>query len=207
MRLVLKLIFFAAAITVLCWLAPRIAESINRATAAGSTPDASRAYALFSIYLITAAALAVFVAWEISQFFGWQAARLFLGGGRINSFTPAVWKAERLCRDQKPLEAIGVLREYLAAHPRHWRIAVWIAEIYQRDLKDPLPAALEYEQLLKRRLPRTARAWIMVRLAACHLLLRDLDQSAGLLRNVIKEFPRTPAAETAARRLARLSGS
>ena len=75
MRLLLKLIFYAAAIAALCWLVGETAASFNRATAMGSTPDASRAYALFSVYLIAGAALAMFVAWDVSQLIGWQAER------------------------------------------------------------------------------------------------------------------------------------
>jgi len=204
MRLVPKLLFYAIAITALCWLVPQIAASFNRATAAGSTPDASRAYALFSVYLITSAVLGIFVAWDVTQFFGWQAERLFLGGGRLSRLTPAWWTSERLRKDGNADEAVRVLREMFVAHPRQWRLSVRIAEIYQHDLDNPLAAALEYEELLNRRLPRPARAWLMVRLAACYLLLRRSDESAAQLRNVIEEFPHTPAAEKAGRRLARM---
>ena len=204
MRLLLKLLFYAAAIAGLCWLVPQIAAHFERATGADSTPDASRALALFAVYLITGIALALVVAWDVSHFFGWQAERLFLGGGSVASFTPVLWKAERLRKQTEPLEAIRALRDYLTAHPRQWRIAVRIAEIYQHDLANPLAAALEYEEILRRRLPRPARAWLMVRLAACYLLLRRTDESAEMFRRVMAEFPRTPAAGKAMRRLARM---
>ena len=123
MRLTLKLICYAAALIALGWLVPQIEASFVRATGAGSTPDASWAYALFSVYLLASAALATFLAWDISRFFGWQAGRLFWSGGRVAAITPAWWKAERLCREQRPIEAIEALREYLKAHPRHWRVA------------------------------------------------------------------------------------
>ncbi len=204
MRVILRLLFYAAVIAALCWLVPQIAASFNRATAAGSTPDASRAYALFSVYLIVGGTLAVFVAWDVSRFLGGLAGQLFWGGRRIASITPAWWKAERLCKEQQPLEAIRVLRDYLNAHPRHWGVAVRIAEIYQHEIKDPLPAALEYEELLKQRLPDAARAKIMLRLAACRLLLREAEPASAMLRQVIEKFPRTPAAKKAARRLERM---
>ena len=203
MRLLAKLFFYAADIAALCWLVPQIAASFHRATAANSTPDASRAYALFAVYLLTGAALALFAAWDASRFLGEMAGRLFWSGGRIASITPAWWKAERLCREQQPLEAIRVLRDYLNSHPRQWRASVRIAEIYQHEIEDALPAALEYEELLKQRLPDTARAEIMLRLAACYLRLHRPEDSAAKLREVIETFPRTPAAEKAARRLAR----
>lgn len=204
MRLLLKLLFYAAAIAALCWFVPQIATSFNRATAAGSTPDASRAYALFALYLLAGAVLAIFAAWDAAHFFGDMAGRLFWSGGRIASLTPAWWRAERLCKERQPLDAIRVLRDYLNTHPRQWRISVRIAEIYQHEIEDALPAALEYEELLKQRLPDTARAEITLRLAACYLLLHRPDDSAAKLREVIETFPRTPAAEKAERRLARM---
>lgn len=204
MRLILKLIFYAAAVAALCWLVRQIGVSFDRATALSSTADASRAYALFSVYLIAGAALAMFVAWDVSQFLGWQAESLFLGGGRLSGLTPAWWRSERLCKAGEADEAVRVLREASSAHPRQWRLAVRIAEIYQHDLNNPLAAALEYEEILKRRLPRPARAWLMVRLAACYLVLRRVEESAVKLREVMDQFPRTPAAQKAERRLARM---
>lgn len=204
MRPLAKIIFYVAAISALCWLVPQIAASFNRATAAGSTPDATRAYSLFAVYLLAGAALALFVAWDVSQFFGWQAERLFLGGGSLSSLTPTWWKADRLRREQQVDEAIRVLRDAFEAHPRQWRLGVRIAEMYQHDLNNPLAAALEYEHLLQARLPRQARAWLMVRLGTCYLLLRRLEDAEAKLREVSEKFPNTPAAEKAERRLARM---
>ena len=207
MRLVLKLTFYAVAVTALCWLVPQIAASFNRATAAGSTPDASRAYAMIAVYLLIGAAVAMFAAWDASRFFGELAGRLFWSGGRIASITPAWWKAERLCKERQPLEAIRVLRDYLNTHPRQWRAAVRIAEIYQHEIEDKLPAALEYEELLKQRLPDSARAEIMLRLATCYLLLQRSDDAAAKLREVIEKFPRSLSAEKAERRLLRMTAN
>jgi signal transduction histidine kinase len=204
MRLVLKLVVYAAAIGMLCWLARQIGVGIDRATEFPPTSEASRAYALFSLYLVTGAALAMFVAWDVSQFLGWQAERLFLGGGRLPGLTPAWWKAERLCKSGQTDEAVRILRDASDSHPRQWRINVRIAEIYQHNLANPLAAALEYEELLKRRLPRPARAWLMVRLAACYLVLHRVEESAMKLRAVMEQFPKTPAAKKAEQRLARM---
>lgn len=205
MRLFLKLLFLGLAMAALAWLVPQIAASFNRATATGSTDDGTRAYALFSGYLLVSAALAVFLAREVAVFSGGLVARLFLGGGRLGRFTPVFWRAERLRRQAGPLDAVRVLREQLIAHPRQWRLAVRIAEIYQQDLGNPLAAALEYEAALQQRLPRPVQAELMVRLAACYLLLRRPDESAALLRRVVEAFPRTTVAGTAERRLARMN--
>jgi hypothetical protein len=205
MRLFLKLLCLGLAMATLVWLVPQIVASFNRATAAGSTDDATRACVLFSGYLLASAALAVFLAREVAVFSGGLVARLFVGGGRIGRFTPAFWRAERLRRQAAPLDAVRVLREQLIAHPRQWRLAVRIAEIYQQDLGNPLAAALEYEAVLQQRLPQPVQAELMVRLAACYLLLRRPDESTALLRRVVEAFPRTTAAGTAERQLARMN--
>jgi hypothetical protein len=205
MRLLLKLAFYAAAIAALWWLLPQIAASLNRATEAASTADASQGYALFAVYLIIGTALGLFVAWDVSRLLGELAGSLFVGGGKLPSLTPVLWKADRLREQGEPLKAVNTLRAHLQAHPRQWYIAVRIAELYQHALEDPLSAALEYEALLQQRLPRSARAKILLRLAACQLLLRKGDQSAATLRELIANFPQSNAAEKARRRLARMN--
>lgn len=206
MRVLLKLIGYVALVAALCWLLPRIATGFQRATEAGNAPEATRAWFFFVGYLLAGAVLAVFVAWDVSRFFGGIAGQLFWGGGRLASITPAWWKAERLCRDKQPLEAIRVLREHLKSHPKHWAAAVRIAEIYEHQLNDALAAALEYESLLNQRLPKSARAEILLRLAACHLLRHQADECAARLQEVIADFPGTSAAAKAERRLARIQG-
>jgi len=205
MFIALRLGFYVGAITADLWLLPQIRESLNQAAEAASPADASRGYAIFAVYLVVGTILGLVVAWDVSRLVGEFAGSLFVGGGRLPSITPALWKADRLRAQNKPLEAVNTLREYLNARPRQWYVAVRIAELYQDDLNDPLSAALEYEALLRRRLPRAARAELMLRLASCNLLLRKTDQSASLLRELIQRFPGSPAALAAQRRLARIT--
>jgi len=205
MRIALKVLFYALTVAALWGLLPRIAASLNRAAEAATTADASRGYALFALYLLIGTALGILMAWDASHLLGEFAGRLFVGGGRLPSVTPVLWKADRLRTQGQPLKAVHSLREHLRANPRQWYVAVRIAELYQHSLEDPLSAALEYDQLLKHRLPRSARAEILLRLAACQLLLRKGNLSASTLRELIGTFPRSKAAEKARRRLARIT--
>ena len=205
MRVVLRVIFYIVAITALWWLLPRISANLNEATEAASTAAASRGYALFAIYLLVGAGVALLVAWDVSRALGTFAGSLFVGGGRLPSITPVLWKADRLCAKGQSLEAITILRDYLNGHPRQWYVGVRIAELYQQAQNDPLSAALEYQQLLGRRLPNPARAELMLRLAACELLLRKPEQSSATLQDLIEKFPKSPMAEKARRRLARMT--
>jgi len=204
MRIALRLLLYPAILGALAWLLPLIAASLNRATDAASTADASRGYALFAIYLLVGTLLGVSVAWDVSRLLGDFAGRLFVGSGSLPSFTPVLWKADRLVKQGEPVKALEGLRDHLRKHPRAWFLTVRVADIYQNALHDPLSAVLEYEALLEHRLPRRVRAEVMVRLAACRLHLRDAEGSTGLLEKVIERFPRTPAARTAARRLKRM---
>lgn len=204
MRLLLKLLCYATAIAGLWWLLPQMAVSFDRATAANSTPDASRAYALFATYLLAGGVLAVFLAWDVAQFLGAQAGRLFWSGGRLPSLTPTWWRSERLRKEGNAAEAIRILRDAYSAHPRQWQLAMRIAEIYQHDLNNPLAAGLEYQSLLASRLPKNARAEILLRLAACHLLRHQTEDALACWQQVMSEFPDTAAARKAARRLARI---
>jgi hypothetical protein len=204
MRIALKIILYVLLMASLWWLLPQIAASFNRATEAASADEAARGYALFAIYLVVGAALASVVAWDVSRLLGEFAGSLFVGGGRLPNITPVLWKADRLRTQGRPQAAVDVLREHLKAHPRQWFPAVRIAELYQQSLNDPSSAALEYEEILKQRLPRSARAEIMLRLASCQLLLRSPEQSATTMREVIHKFPKSPAAAKAQRRLMRI---
>lgn len=204
MRIALKVILYTALFASLCWLLPQITASLNQATEAAASAEATRGYALFALYLVAGAALALIVAWDISSLLGEFAGSLFVGGARLPGITPILWKADRLRAQGRPQAAVDVLREHLKAHPRQWFPAVRIAELYQHSLNDPFSAASEYEDILKRRLPRSARAEIMLRLASCLLLLRSPEQSAATMREVIHKFPKSPAAAKAQRRLMRI---
>ena len=94
------------------------------------------------------------------------------------------------------------MRDYLKANPREQHVAIRIAEIYEKDLQNPLAAALEYEELLKQKLQPEQWAWTAIHL--CNLYngkLSQPDKANVLLRRIVDEYGETSAAEKARKRL------
>ena len=115
--------------------------------------------------------------------------------------------AENVWKDGHPLEAIQLMRDYLERHPREQYVALRIAEIYEKDLRNPLAAALEYEQVLTH--PLTREKWGKTALQLCNLYtgpLHQTDKGVALLRRIVKEFGDTKAATKARERLAQFDG-
>lgn len=99
------------------------------------------------------------------------------------------------------LEAIRLLRQFLEEKPRAVQAQVRIAEIYEKDLNNPLAAALEYEEVLKQNFDPERKSWTAVHLVNLYNRLSKPDQAIELLQRVVTEFPDTPAAAKARERL------
>src|SRR5687768_11033397 len=115
---------------------------------------------------------------------------------------PDYEEAEKMWADGKHLDAIQLMRDYLKKHPSEQYAAIRIAEIYEKDLGNYLAAALEYEEILKKKLPPDRWGWAAIHLA--NLYSGKLDKPAeaeALLRRIINEYPQTPAAKKARERL------
>ena len=100
------------------------------------------------------------------------------------------------------LEAIRILREYLAANPKQQHAAIRIAEIYEKDLKNPLAAALEYEEILTQKLTPDRWGWSAIHLANLYSgPMNKPEKAIKLLRELVEKYPETSAAEKASQRL------
>lgn len=115
---------------------------------------------------------------------------------------PEYEHAEDVWRDGKPLEAIQLMRDYLQEHPREQYVALRIAEIYEQDLNNYLAAALEYEEILKRKLPPERWGWAAIHLANLYTgRLNKITEAEALLRRIVEEYGHTAAAKKARQRL------
>jgi hypothetical protein len=149
--------------------------------------------------------LGLLAARDVSELIGARAAKtLFDDTGEIVT-TPDYEKAEEEWGQGNFLEAIRILRDHLQQNPRAQHVALRIAEIYEKDLHNYLAAALEYEEVLKHRLPPERWGW-----AAIHLVnlyngrLNQPDKAIALLRRIDSDYGETAAAEKARARLAQL---
>lgn len=110
--------------------------------------------------------------------------------------------AEQVWADGKHLDAIQLMRDYLKKNPREQHVAIRIAEIYEKDLNNNLAAALEYEEVLKQKLPPERWGWTAIHLCNIYFRMNQADKAVALLRRLDAEYGETAAAEKARKRLA-----
>jgi tetratricopeptide (TPR) repeat protein len=173
----------------------------TRVLNAAAGASKSRMMAFLFGFIVMLIVFAVVVAYDVSHFLGRHAELSFLQGGRPTSTATEFEEAERLRAEGRPLDAIGVLREYLQEHPDETEVMGRIAEIYNHSLKNYLAAALEYEEMLKRKLPDEQWAWAALHLAKCYGRLNEPEKSLALLQRLDAEYGQTVAAKRARKAL------
>jgi len=115
---------------------------------------------------------------------------------------PEYEEAEKVWLKGDHLDAIQLMRDYLKKHPREQYVALRIAEIYEKDLGNSLAAALEYEEVLKKKLPADRWGWAAIHLSNIYSgKLNKMEEAEALLRRIINQHPQTPAAKKARERL------
>jgi hypothetical protein len=159
---------------------------------------------LFIFFLI---GLTVIAAYEVSKFVRSRAEKWILQGRAPTGPVPELEEAERIRASGRPLDAIGVIREYLQAHPYELQVMARIAEIYRYDLNNDLAAALEYEELLKHKLPDDQWAWAALHLAKLYGRRDELDKSLALLERLDTEYGHTVAGRRAKKALDQVGSS
>ena len=149
--------------------------------------------------------LGLMVAHDVSGLVGGRALRVIYNDEGEGMANPDYEKAEEEWANGKFLEAIQLMRDYLKQNPREQHVALRIAEIYEKDLQNFLAAALEYEEVLKQKLPPERWGWAAIHL--CNLYTSKLNQSdkaIALLQRIVADYGATGAAEKARKRLAQL---
>jgi TolA-binding protein len=190
------------------------APATNAAAAAVSAPPAERtpsaggAGAGYSRMvtralglLVSLIGLAILIGYDVSHFLAHRAHEAFFSSDG-QPVDPEYEKAEQLWNDGKYLEAVRAMREYLEKNPREQYVALRIAEIYESNLNNPLAAALEYEEVLKKKLPPERWGWAAIHLANIYSgKLDKSDKAIELLRRIDSEYGTTAAAKKARERL------
>ena len=149
--------------------------------------------------------LGLLLANDLSHFFSGRAMKVLYNEEGEGVANPDYENAEEEWAKGNFLDAIQLLRDYLKLNPREQHVALRIAEIYEKDLQNYLAAALEYEEVLKQKLPPERWGWAAVHL--CNLYTSKLNQSDKaivLLQRIVAEYGETAAAEKARRRLTQL---
>jgi hypothetical protein len=145
--------------------------------------------------------LGALLAHDLSQYAGQRAAQALFDdeGDAIPETTYD--QVEKAYGEGDFLDAIRLLRDFLKENPRGIHAKIRIAEIYEKDLNNPLAAALEYEEVLQQRLDPDRKGWTAIHLVNLYNRLGKRDQAIALLQKVVAEFPDTPAAAKARERL------
>lgn len=160
-----------------------------------------------ALFFLSIIPLGFLVASDVSQFMGSRAVQVIYNDEGEGVKNPEYEQAEETWAKGNHLEAIGLMREYLKKHPREQHVAMRIAEIYEKDLNNHLAAALEYEEVLKHKLAPDRWGWAAIHLCNLYFKLNQEEKGYELLRRIVKEYPQTPAAEKARKRLEQVEGT
>lgn len=183
-------------------------------TAAGSAPKqkakapvGGRIGLWTALFIVSIIGLGFLIASDVSHFMGTRALKTLYNEEGEGIKNPEYEEAEQVWADGKHLEAIGLMREYLKKNPREQHVAMRIAEIYEKDLGNYLAAALEYEEVLNHKLPPDRWGWAAIHLCNLYFKLNQEQKGYELLRRIVKEYPQTPAAQKARKRLEQVDGA
>jgi TolA-binding protein len=150
----------------------------------------------------TLVGLSVMIGHDVSRYLAQRVEDFIFNDNLDGVKDPEYEEAERVWASGKHLEAIQLMRDYLKRHPREQYVALRIAEIYETDLRNYLAAALEFEEVLKKRLPPERWGWAAIHLANLYSgKLNKTEQATTLLRRIVDEYGQTAAARKARERL------
>lgn len=152
-------------------------------------------------FVLSVAFLGLLAARDFANFFANKSLEFLFNDDGKGQKNPALEAAEAVWASGDKLEAVRMMREYYEKNPREVFVALRIAEIYEQDLGNYLAAALELEEVLKKKLPTDRWGWTALRLCNIYSKLNKHDQAVDLLRRVAVEYSETPAAEKARKRL------
>ena len=170
-------------------------------TAAQPVQGRSTMIGYFAAFLAMAIFLGLLIARDISEYFGNRSVEFMFNDEGTGIKDPDYEEAEQEWANGNHLEAIRLMREYLQKNPRSQGVALRIAEIYEKDLKNNLAAALEYEEVLKFKLAPERWGWGAIHLCNLYSKMEKTDQAVALLHRIVNEYGQTAAAKKARERL------
>ena len=155
-----------------------------------------------AMMLIGVIGLAITGAYDISRFFATRVDELVFNDNLEGVKDPEYDEAEQVWASGQHLEAVQLMRDYLKKNPREQHVALRIAEIYEKDLGNYLAAALEYEEILKKKLSADRWGWAAIHLSNLYSgKLGKPNEAIALLNRIVAEYGKTPAAKKARERL------
>lgn len=140
-------------------------------------------------------------AYDLSQFAGQRATETLFDDQGEDVTATTYEQVEAAYGNGDYLEAIRLLRAVLEETPKAVHAKIRIAEIYEKDLNNPLAAAMEYEEVIQGHLDAERKSWTMIHLVNLYNRLGKPETAVAMLQRVAAEYPDTPAAAKARDRL------
>jgi hypothetical protein len=145
--------------------------------------------------------VAMMAAYDFSHVFAHRTVDALLDDDGPAGKDPEYEQAEQVWAAGRHLEAVEMMRNYLKKNPREQYVALRIAEIYEKDFGNFLASAMEYEEILKRKLPPDRWGWAAIHLCNLYAKLDRMEEHKALLQRIVDEYPKTSAAIKARKHL------
>lgn len=179
-----------------------VADPSDEPTARRSSARLSQIMGYGSAGFLSLVLLGILIGRDMSRFVAARVDEFIFNDNLEGAKDPDYEQAEDIWRKGDHLGAIRLMRDYLKKHPREQYVALRIAEIYETDLRNYLAAALEYEEILKKKLPAERWGWAAIHLANLYSgRLDKMAEAEALLHRIIDEYGQTAAAKKARDRL------
>jgi TolA-binding protein len=176
--------------------------AIDEGTARKASPRMGRFMAFAVAGFFALVGLAVLIGHDVSRFFATRVENFIFNDDLKGVRDPEYDDAEAAWAKGDYLDSIQLMRDYYRRNPREVHVALRIAEIYESNLGNYLAAALEYEEVLKKRLPAERWGWAAIHLANLYSgKLNKFDAATHLLHRIVDEYGQTAAAKKARERL------
>ena len=175
---------------------------VKKAAAPAKATPAKVNWGSFGMILVGVLGLAALGAYDFSRLVANKVDDFVFNDNLEGVKDPEDQEAEKVWTNGQHLEAVQLMRDYIKRNPRELHVYLRIAEIYQKDLGNYLAAALEYEEVLKKRLPADRWGWAAIHLSNLYLgRLNKPNEALALLNRIVNEYGQTPAAKKARERL------
>jgi len=154
-----------------------------------------------AVFFVSVLTFGLLLSHDVSELVAGRTVKALYDEEGESMMTPEYELAEEQWADGNFMEAIRLLREHLKKNPNEQHAALRIAEIYEKDLQNFLPATLEYEQVLRHNLEPERWGWTAIHLCNLYYKVDKQNEATALLKRIVIEYGQTAAAAKARKRL------